>query len=137
MNKSLKELIREQLMIDEQNIISDVLPKARELIRLTKDGKPVIVADRSRIPKIYHVLLYLFGKKLAYLAELTDSPGASIKEISSALDFPENYTRALLSELLSKGFIERSERGIYVAETMRMKEAISTIEAKLRGSANE
>ena len=137
MNKSLKELIREQLMIDEQSIISDVLPKAKEFIRLTKDGKPVIVADRSRIPKIYHVLLYLFGKKLAYLAELTDSPGASIKEISSALDFPENYTRALLSELLSKGFIERSERGIYVAETMRMKEAISTIEAKLRGSANE
>jgi len=137
MNKSLKELIREQLMIDEQNIISDVLPRAKEFIRLTKDGKPVIVADRSRIPKIYHVLLYLFGKKLAYLAELTDSPGASIKEISSALDFPENYTRALLSELLSKGFIERSERGIYVAETMRMKEAISTIEAKLRGSANE
>ena len=137
MNKSLKELIREQLMIDEQNIISDVLPRAKEFIRLTKDGKPVIVADRSRIPKIYHVLLYLFGKKLAYLAELTDSPGASIKEISSALDFPENYTRALLSELLSKGFIERSERGIYVAETMRMKEAISTIEAKLRGSPNE
>jgi len=137
MNKSLKELIREQLMIDEQNIISDVLPRAKEFIRLTKDGKPVIVADRSRIPKIYHVLLYLFGKKLAYLAELTDSPGASIKEISSALDFPENYTRALLSELLSKGFIERSERGIYVAETMRMKEAISMIEAKLRGSANE
>ena len=137
MNKTLKELIREQLMIDEQNLISDVLPKAKEFIRLTKDGKPVIIADRSRIPKIYHVLLYLFGKKLAYLAELTDSPGASIKEISSALDFPENYTRALLSELLSKGFIERSERGIYVAETMRMKEAISTIEAKLRGSANE
>jgi len=137
MNKTLKELIREQLMIDEQNLISDVLPKAKEFIRLTKDGKPVIIADRSRIPKIYHVLLYLFGKKLAYLAELTDSPGASIKEISSALDFPENYTRALLSELLSKGFIERSERGIYVAETMRMKEAISMIEAKLRGSANE
>ncbi|OYT66835.1 MAG: hypothetical protein B6U65_04680 [Candidatus Wolframiiraptor sp. EX4484-121] len=137
MNRSLKELIREQLMIDEQNIISDVLPKAKEFIRLTKDGKPVIIADRSRIPKIYHVLLYLFAKKLAYLAELTDSPGASIKEISSALDFPENYTRALLSELLSKGFIQRSERGIYVAETMRMKEAISTIEAKLRGSPNE
>ena len=74
MNKSLKELIREQLMIDEQNIISDVLPKAKEFIRLTKDGKPVIIADRSRIPKIYHVLLYLFAKKLAYLAELTDSP---------------------------------------------------------------
>ena len=34
MNKSLKELIREQLMIDEQNIISDVLPKAKEFIRL-------------------------------------------------------------------------------------------------------
>ena len=137
MSKPLKELIREQLIIDEQSIISDVLPKVRELVRLTKDGKPVIVADKSRIPKIYHVLLYLVGKKLAHLAELTDSPEASIKEISSALDFPENYTRALLSELLSKGLIKRSERGLYVAETMRIREIVFMIESKLRGSTNE
>jgi len=137
MSKPLKELIREQLIIDEQSIISDILPKVRELIRLTKDGKPLIVADKSRIPKIYHVLLYLVGKKLAYLAELTDSPEASIKEISSTLDFPENYTRALLSELLSKGLIRRSERGLYVAETMRIREIVSMIESKLRGSTNE
>jgi len=112
--KPLKELIREQLIIDEQSIIRDILPKVKELIRLTKDGKPVIVADKSRIPKIYHVLLFLIGKKLAYLAELTDSPEASIKEISSTLDFPENYTRALLSELLSKG-LSREAKGGYMS----------------------
>ena len=113
------------------------MPKVKELIRLTKNGKPVIVADKSRIPKIYHVLLFLIGKKLAYLAELTDSPEASIKEISSTLDFPENYTRALLSELLSKGLIKRSERASYAAETMEIREIIPMIKSKLRGSANE
>ena len=131
MEKTLKRLVREQLIIDEQEVIKRLLPRIKRLIGLTKDGKILFIVSRNQVPKIYQVLLYLVGKRLAHIAELTESPDASIKEISNALGFPENYTRALLSELLSKGLIKRSDAGLYQVELLKVEEAILLVESKL------
>jgi len=73
----------------------------------------------------------LLGKRLADLAELVDSPDASIKELSSALGFAENYTRALLSELLTKGLIIRSDSGLYTIQLTKLEEIVRFLESKL------
>ena len=131
--ENLKNVIKKELIMNEQEIIMEILPKVKRLIRLTNDGKVILVADKSRIPKIYQLLLYLIGKRLAKMAELVESPDASIKELSEELGFPENYTRALLSELSSKNLITRSEKGLYNVKPLQIQEAISIIESKLGG----
>ena len=68
----------------------------------------------------------MLGKRLANLAELVDSPDASIKELSSALGFAENYTRALLSEL-----IIRSDSGLYTIQLTKLEEIVRFLESKL------
>ncbi len=57
MEKGLKELIREELIVDEQEIIRRILPRVKQLIGFTKEGKIIFMTDTSKIPKIYHVLL--------------------------------------------------------------------------------
>lgn len=137
MEKPLKDLIRENLLVDEQEIIRRILPRVKRLVGFTREGKIIFMTDMSRIPKIYQILLYLLGKRLANLAELADSPDASIKELSSALGFAENYTRALLSELLARGLIARSELGLYNVELARLEEIAHLIESKLEKRNNE
>jgi len=137
MEEDLKELIKEQLVVDEQEIVRKLLPRIKQFIGFTKEGKIIFMADMSRIPKIYHVLLYLLGKRLANLAELVDSPDASIKELSSALGFPENYTRALLSELLAKGLIMRSNSGLYTIQLTKLEEIMRLLESKLEKTGDE
>ena len=131
MEKPLKDLIREELTVDEQEIVRRILPRVKRFIGFTKEGKIIFMADASKLPRIYWILIYVLGKRLANLAELVDSPNASIKELSDALGFAENYTRAFLSELFERGLITRSDSGLYNVGLTKLEEIMRLLESKL------
>lgn len=131
MTETLKELIRKELVIDEEKALKEIISRVKKFLKLTNEGKIVFTIDRSRLPKLYHILLYLIGKRLAYIADLTTAPEATIQELSKELGFAENYTRALLSELSNKDLIKKSEKDQYTITIDSIEKVLTIIESRI------
>lgn len=125
------EKIKEMLVVDEEKILEELLRKARKFIALTKDGKVYFQVERTRIPKLFQVALYLVAKKFAYEAGIRQSESVTIEEISRDLGETEKMISAMLSELLSRGLIDMIERGVYSVSLPQIQLILSEVEQKM------
>lgn len=129
--KSKAEKIKEMLVVDDEKILEDLLKRARKFIALTRDGKVYFQIERGRIPKLFQVALYLVAKKFAYEAGIRDTEGVTIDELSKDLGETDKLISAMLSDLLSRGLIDRVERGVYSVSLPQIQLILSEIEQKM------
>jgi len=102
---TLKELI-----YDEEVEFKRLVPKVKKLVRVKRDGTPVIF-DRDRLTQDELIMAYLIGRFFAEKLGFVDKNTATNKEISETLRLPEKVLAARLSELVKRGFVEKVSRG--------------------------
>ena len=106
----LKKKILEEMTVDHHNALEKNFELAKQLIRITKDGK-VDVLYKEKLSGKDQIMLYLIGKLYAKEAELAESDEVGNKELLEELGIPEGSLLPWLKELRDKNKIQQIKRG--------------------------
>ena len=125
-----------ELLYDEVEEFEKLVPKVKKIVRIKKDGTPIIVCDRRRLSKSELIVCYLIGKFFAKKLELVDADSATNKELSEALKINERVIAARLNDLRNEGLVEQVARGEHKISTVDLEFFLDKILEKV-GEKNE
>ena len=126
----------EELIYDEEEEFERLVPKVKKVVRVKRNGTPVIVCDRSRLSQSDLIVCYLIGKFFAKKLELTETNTATNKELSEALRINEKVISARLKDLRDEGIVEWVARGEHKISTVNLESFLDKLLEKL-GEKNE
>ena len=124
---NLKRKIIEEMTVDYGSALEKNFELAKQLIRITKDGK-VDVISKDRLIGKECILLYLIGKLYAKEAELNPTDDAGNKELMDELGIPKGSVLPWLKELRDENKIKTTAKGKYTYHTI----ALNVVEKSLK-----
>ncbi|MEM0440115.1 MAG: hypothetical protein QXF45_01675 [Candidatus Caldarchaeum sp.] len=126
-NDELQKKLKE-LLIDEEELSTALVERAKRFIRLTKDGKVIFMIPKDKLPLRAQIMLYLAAKRFAREMGLVQSDVASIEEISGSLGADYFVVAARLKELKDSQLVLAVERGGYTVQLAKHNEVLDAVE---------
>jgi hypothetical protein len=111
--KGLAAWIKEKMTVDEMAIIEMNKEIIAKLVGITKEGKVLLIVDKSKLKGQQIVTLYLVGKMMSKIAGYTDSASARLAEIVDNMGVPMGTVGRCLRELENAGIARKSDEGGY------------------------
>lgn len=133
---NLKRKIIEEMAVDYGSALEKHFDIAKQLIRITKDGK-IDVLFKEQLTGKESILLYLIGKLYAKEAELTPTDDAGNKEIMDELGVPKGSLLPWLKELRDETRIKTTTRGKYAYHTIALNVVEKTLKEILKKVSKE
>jgi len=124
---NLKRRIIEEMTVDYGSALEKNFDLAKQLIRITKDGK-IDVVSKDKLTGKECILLYLIGKLYAKEAELTPTDDAGNKELMDELGVPKGSVLPWLKELRDENKIKTTTRGRFTYHVV----ALNFVEKSLK-----
>jgi len=119
-----------ELIYDEDEEFEKLVPKVKKIVRVKKDGTPVIVCDRRKLSQGEMIACYLIGKFFAKKLELTETDTATNKELAKALKMNERVVGARLKDL-REGVVEQVARGEHKISTVNLESFLDKLLEKV------
>lgn len=110
---TLGDWIKANMTVDEMSVLDAHKETIARFVGVTKDGRIILLKDKSQMDAQQMVVLYLIGKYMARLAEYTDVETARNIEIAGALGIPKGTVGRCLRELEAQGLASKSDGGGY------------------------
>ncbi|MFH1382230.1 MAG: hypothetical protein ABIH70_04975 [Chloroflexota bacterium] len=107
---TLKRKIIEEMTVDYGSALEKNFDLAKQLIRITKDGK-IDVLPKDKLTGTECIILYLIGKLYAKEAELTPTDDASNSELMDELGVPKGSLLPWLKTLRDDNKIKTTTKG--------------------------
>ncbi len=124
---NLKQKIIEEMTVDYASALEKNFNLAKQLTRITKDGKiDVIVKDE--LTGKQNILLYLIGKMYAKEAELSATNDVGNQELMDELGVPKGSLLPWLKDLREENKIHQITRGKYAYHAI----ALNVLEKTLK-----
>lgn len=131
---SLKKKIDEEMTVDYSNTLEKHFDLAKQFIRITKDGK-VIVLDKDRLSGKEQILLYLIGKLYAKEAGYAATDDVGNNELLNEIGIPSGSLLPWLKDLREGKKIRQIKKGKYVHHSISVnfiEKTLNHIEKKLK-----
>jgi hypothetical protein len=129
---NLKQKIIEEMTVDYANALEKNFNLAKQLVRITKDGK-VDVIVKDELTGKQNILLYLIGKMYAKEAELSATNDVGNQELLNELGVPKGSLLPWLKDLREENKINQITRGGYVYHVI----ALNVLERTLKEIINK
>ena len=129
---NLKQKIIEEMTVDYANALEKNFDLAKQLTRITKDGK-VDVIVKDKLTGKESILLYLIGKLYAKEAELTATNDVGSQELMDELGVPKGSLFPWLKDLREEGKVTPITRGKYTYHAI----ALNVLERTLKEIINK
>lgn len=132
----LKRKIIEEMTTDYANSLDKNFDLAKQLIRITKDGK-VDLVNKDDLTVKEKILLYLIGKLYAREAELAATDEVGNTELTDELGLPGGSVLPGLKELREENKIRRTTKGKYSYHTINLNVVERTLKEILKKVSKE
>ena len=127
----------EELIYDEEEEFEKLIPKVKKIVRVKKDGSPVILCDRSLLSHSELIMAYLVGKFFARKLEFVETDSVTNNELSKVLKLKNNVVHARLKELRNEGYVEQVRRGEHRISTVKLEEFLDRVLEKIEKKKGE
>jgi len=124
---NLKQKIIKEMTVDYANALEKNFDLAKQLTRITKDGK-VDVIVKDKLTGKENILLYLIGKLYAKEAELAATDDVGNQELMNELGIPKGSLLPWLKDLREENKINQITRGKYAYHAI----ALNVLEKTLK-----
>ena len=131
--KTLKDRIKEEMMVDYSNSLEKTFDLARKYVRVTKDGK-IDVMVKDKIGGKEQLLLYMIGKLYAKEAGFSASDCVDNKELMEELGIPKGSMLPWLKDLRDGNKIKQVKNGKNVHHVISVnivEKTLKIVEKKL------
>lgn len=133
---NLKRKIIEEMTVDYGSALEKNFDLAKQLIRITKDGK-IDVLFKDKLTGTENISLYLIGKLYSKEAELTPTDDAGNKELMDELGVPKGSLLPWLKELRDENKIKTNTKGKYAHHTIALNFVEKTLKEILKKVSKE
>jgi len=133
---NLKRKIIEEMTVDYGSSLEKNFDLAKQLIRITKDGKIDVLFKEKLIGKEC-ILLYLIGKLYAKEAELTPTDDAGNKELMDELGVPKGSLLPWLKELRDENKVKAIIKGKFTYHAVALNVVEKTLKEILKKVTKE
>lgn len=133
---NLKQKIIEEMTVDYANALEKNFNLAKQLIRITKDGK-VDVIVKDKLTGKENILLYLIGKLYAKEAELTATNDVGNQELMDELGVPKGSLFPWLKDLREENKINPITRGKYTYHAIALNVLEKTLKEIIKKVSKE
>jgi hypothetical protein len=133
---SLKKKIIEEMTVDYGNALEKNFNMAKQLIRITKDGK-IDILSKEKLTGTECILLYLIGKLYAKEAELTLTEDANNKEIMDELGVPKGSLLPWLKTLRDENKIQTVTKGKLAYHKVALNVVEKTLKEMVKKTGRE
>ena len=116
---NLKQKIIQEMTVDYANALEKNFSLAKQLLRITKNGK-VDVIVKDKLTGKENILLYLIGKLYAKEAELATTDDVGNQELMNELGIPKGSLLPWLKDLREENKINQIPRGKYTYHTIAL-----------------
>lgn len=121
----------EELIYDDMEEFEKLVPKVKQIVRVKKDGTPIIVCNRRKLSQSELIACYLIGKFFAKKLELTETDTATNKEITGTFRINERVVGARLKDLRDEGILEQVSRGEHKISTVGLEDFLNKLLEKV------
>ncbi len=128
---NLKQKIIEEMTVDYANALEKNFNLAKQLTRITKDGK-VDVIVKDKLTGKENILLYLIGKLYAKEAELTAMNDVGNQELMDELGVPKGSLFPWLKDLREENKINQITRGGYTYHAIALNVLEKTLKEAIK-----
>ena len=119
------------MIYDEEEEFERLVPKVKKIVKVKKDGTPVIVCNKRILNQNEQIMCYLIGKFFAKKLELSETDSATNKELSQALKIKERVIAARLKDLRDEELVEQVTRGEHRISTVSLESFLDEILEKI------
>ena len=127
-----KKDILKRLIYEEELEFENLVPKVEKLVKIKKNGSPVIVCNENKLTQKEIMMLYIIGKFFAKQLGLSETESAFNKEIAEAYGLKDNVVGARITELKDDKYIEKISTGEHKVSTVKLEEFLDKLLAKLK-----
>ncbi len=131
------EMIRERLVVDEEEVFGRVLSRVEQLLMLDTEGAIHVRGSKADYTQRHLVGLYLIGRKFAQLAGLSDTDIATADELAGFTGTSAGAVSARITELKSEGVVESIRRAEWRIRYARLESLLDEIEKASGGLVRE
>ena len=128
---NLKRKIIEEMTVDYGSSLEKNFDHAKQLIRITKDGK-IDVLFKDNLTGKENISLYLIGKLYGKEAELIPTNDADNKELMDELGVPKGSLLPWLKDLRDENKIKTNIKGKYTYHTIALNVVEKTLKEILK-----
>jgi len=128
-NCNLREKILEEMTADYSNALDKNFDLAKQLIKITKDGK-VDILHKDKFRGKEQILLYLIGKLYAKEAGLINAEDVGNQELMDELGIPKGSILPWIKDLRDNRKIKQVRRGKFAHYSI----PINLVEKTLRNA---
>lgn len=125
-----KEKILNEMIVDYKNALEKNFEIAVKLLRITTEGKIVII-DKMKLGGKEQILLYLIGKYYAKEAGLSQTENVTNKELMDELGIPVGSVLPWIKDLRDNGKIKQIDSGAHRIPTNLIEKTLKDIYDKL------
>ena len=133
---NFKQKIIEEMTVDYANALEKNFNLAKQLTRITKDGK-VDVIVKDKLTGKENILLYLIGKLYAREAELTVTDDVGNQELMDELGIPKGSLLPWLKDLREENKINQITRGKYTYHAIALNVLEKTLKEIIKKVSKE
>jgi predicted HTH transcriptional regulator len=127
----MTEDILKRLVYNEELEFERLVPKVEKVVKVKKNGSPVIVCDERKLSQWEIIVLYLVGKFFAKQLKFSETESATNKEIARAFRLKENVVSARMKELRDEKLVEQVSKGEHKISTVKLEEFLDELLNKL------
>lgn len=131
---NLKQKIIEEMTVDYSNALEKNFDLAKQLIRITKEGK-VDILHKDKLKGTEQILLYLIGKLYAKEAGFSVTDDAGNSELLKELGIPKGSLLPWLKELRDGNKIKPIKRGKFTHHSISInmvERTLKSVEIKIK-----
>lgn len=127
------ELVRKHLVVDHSQIISDIIVRSKPILMLDASGGIHLRDATVHLPQRDLMLVFLLGRKLAFLGGLSSATSARVEELTHFAGTGASVVRARLADFKREGKVQSSERGTWSLKDARLNDVIVELETATKG----
>lgn len=126
-----KENPLSELLYDEEHEFEKLVPQVKQIVKIKKDGTPVIVCDKRKLTQTELITCYLIGKFFAKKLKLTEKDSATNREISNYLKISLSIVSARVKDLRDNEILEQVTRGEHKVSTIHLESFLNKLLEKV------
>jgi hypothetical protein len=127
-----KKEILKAMIFDEDEEFRKLISKAKNIVKVKKNGEPVILAVKGNLTKGEIIACYLLGKYFSKELGLSETVSATNEEISKATGIKKTVVGARLGDLKKDSLVEVVGRGEHKISFVNLEEFLDKILAKMK-----
>lgn len=122
-----RKALLQEMLIDEEDVLQNVVEKAKQVFRIDKNGSLVFLHPRNSLTHQQQIALVLLARRFASELGMADSDTMTAEQLAETVDPDKASVSARLTELKKEAIVESPSRAHFRISILGVQKILDEI----------